>query len=287
MGQRLRFAGNEPKAFHSLEQLLKTAAPLTHVPDLIKRTFATFAQNLLTIIFLVAPVYLPLEIASSVIEQVVKFNAEARLILLIGSTLLWLLIGCFITPAILHAIAVRKLEGKRAGIREAYRQGLDFFPKSLSCRMRIGLFLCGGFLALVLPAIYLVVLAYLIDPVLFHENTPARDVFARSRTLTYGVRNLIISAVGVLGFGWLFIWSMDLRATVLLERVMPTADAGGIQAFSISALVIGASVLKALAKDVILTIFLILSLEIYLSVRRERINEGEDYAIYEYADARL
>jgi hypothetical protein len=95
--------------------------------------------------------------------------------------------------AMIFALAQRK-SGRWVTYSEAMGQGFHHWGRMFGTRFVTGFMILGGFLALIVPGIYMMVKYSLIDHIVVLEETSGREARQRSADLTKGKRWQIVAA---------------------------------------------------------------------------------------------
>jgi len=146
----------------------------------------------------------------------------------IGS-LIAIIIGSIILQGILIFAAVKDFNGERATLGEAVRIGIRYFFPLLGLGILVMLGIFGGFILLIIPAVFISLGWSIAAPILIVEGRSIIDSIGRSWNLTKGYKRwiflflLILAIIGVIISTILSAFTLIAGnpATVILEGGTP------------------------------------------------------------------
>jgi len=175
-----------------------------------KLTFAVrlFVGDFLLIAALILTVWLPGNLLANYVVDRIGGPIDQRVI---ASALMRVPIGALLGPiyaaGVIHVLAGR-MTGNPTTYREAIRAGLSNWWRLFAARFVTGVLIFIGFLAFLVPGIWLSLRYSLIDPVVVLEKAGVRRSRLRSGELVRGKELEIFSGVTLLTFFYLIILTM-------------------------------------------------------------------------------
>lgn len=217
------------------------------VGDVLGPTFRLFNDNFWLITKLVIVIVAPLELLKAVSVNV-AFDWQFQ----VGTFLLQLMSNVVIAPALIFGLMKVMQTGTAPSVNQCYRWGVGKLGKlTLSALMMWFLMAVGSMLCIV-PGVIVSVLLALVYPLAVLEKGSAVDALVDSKELTKGHRWKILGA-GIVVYGVLFASSFAIQLLATL----------GAEAFAFWAIP-----LAAIIGDIVNQLPTVLSLVIYLSIRR-------------------
>lgn len=217
------------------------------VGNVLGPTFRLFTNNFWLITKLVIVIVAPLELLKAVSVDV-TFDWQFQF----GTFLLQLLSNVVIAPALIFGLMKVMQTGEAPSVNQCYRWGAGKLGKlTLSAIMMWFLMGVGSMLCLV-PGIFVSVLLALVYPLAVLEKGSSVDALVDSKELTKGHRWKILGA-GIVVYGILFAASFAIQQLATF----------GTEAFAFWAIPLGAIII-----DIFNQLPTVLSLVIYLSIRR-------------------
>jgi hypothetical protein len=175
------------------------ALPSRGIGDILSAAFQIYTKNAGQLILIVAIVVVPLSLISFLLTDVV-FNGTTEDVggievttrtfaVFLGATLAALAISIIIS-AILQAALLRGAAqgtiGDPVDINTSYRWGLSRFGSVLLVSILVGLSVAIGFILLIIPGIFLLVMLAVSVPAVVVENKRGTDAMRRSWDLVKG-----------------------------------------------------------------------------------------------------
>ena len=219
------------------------------VGDVLKPTFRLFLNNFWFITSLVIVIVAPLELLKVLSIGKNDYDWQFQ----VGTFFLQLMSNVVIAPALIFGLMKVMQTGEAPGVNQCYRWGVGKLGK-VTLAALMSMLLAGiGYLICVVPGIIVTVILALVYPLAVLEKGSAVDALVDSKELTKGHRWKIFGA-GILVFGLVFAanWVIDGLATSFAYRYF---------AFWILPL-------ASVVSEILNQLTTILSLVIYLSIRR-------------------
>lgn len=218
------------------------------VGNVLKPTFRLFTDNFWFITKLVIVIVTPLELLKAL-----SIGHEYDWQFQVGTFLLQLMSNVVIAPALIFGLMKVMQTGVAPSVNQCYRWGVGKVGK-LTLAAVMSWFLAGiGYLLCVVPGITVAVILALVYPIAVLEKASAVDALVDSKELTKGHRWKILGAgIAVCGLVFAANWMIGLLATFVAAEYfafwpLPFA---------------------AIISDILNQLPTILSLVIYLSIRR-------------------
>jgi len=218
--------------------------PFTDISSALKPTFRLYRDNIGQILKIVLALYAPLVLAQYFLPFLTD-NWAWRIVLgLLNNAGYSLLAG-----ALIYSTVVYLRTGTNPNLSECYRWGFRKWGVTLGCNILVGIYSGIGFVLLIIPGIFLLVLYSLVNPIIVIEDLGALDAMKRSDQLTRGYRWRI--------FGTLFVFGLITFGVSVFFR-------GGL--FGPQKESFGDAVISALIIEVVQASTIIVALFIYLGI---------------------
>ena len=217
------------------------------VGDVLGPTFRLFTDNFWLITKLVIVIVAPLELLKALSVDA-GFDWQFQ----VGTFLLQLMSNVVIAPALIFGLMKGMQAGVTPSVNQCYRWGVGKLGKLTVSALMMWFLMGIGYMLCLFPGIFVTVLMALVYPIAVLEKGSSVDSLCDSKELTKGHRWKILGA-GIVVYGILFAASFALQ-------LLATLGAG---AFAFWALP-----LAAIISDIFNQLPTVLSLVIYLSIRR-------------------
>ncbi|MGF1631353.1 MAG: hypothetical protein ACFCUT_17915 [Kiloniellaceae bacterium] len=222
------------------------------VGAVLKRSFSTFFANFVPFCVLALIFYLPTLISGFStnfsagggveVEGIPQYGAGDFAIILLSMVLTYALVGALVYGTVQH------LNGRKAGIGEIIGHGFSRIVPVIAIAIIFSIALSIGFLLLIIPGIFLVVVWSVAIPASVVERPGIFGAFSRSWDLTKGYRwpvlgLLLILLAILLGFGLVtgavagfVVFSMDSLMLLVIVNYVISAISGTLMSVVIAVL---------------------------------------------------
>lgn len=217
------------------------------VGDVLGPTFRLFTDNFWLITKLVIVIVAPLELLKAVSVNV-SFDWQFQ----VGTFLLQLMSNVVIAPALIFGLMKVMQTGVAPSVNQCYRWGAGKLGKLTLSALMMWFLMGIGYMLCLIPGIIVTVLMALVYPLAVLERGSSVDALYDSEKLTKGRRWKILGA-GIVVYGVLFAASFAIQLLATF----------GAEAFAFWAMP-----LAAIIADIFNQLPTVLSLVIYLSIRR-------------------
>lgn len=219
--------------------------PFDEVGDVLGPTFRLFGDSLWLITKLTVVIVAPLEILKVLSAPELEHDWQLQ----VGTYLLQLLSNVLIAPALIFALMTAMQTGFAPGINESYGWGAGRLPKLLVCASMAGVLQTLGYFLCFIPGILIAIALSLVYPIAVLENRSPIDVLGESNRLTKGHRlKILFAAIPII----IIVFVMNAATEVLAQGSFP----------------LWLLPLVAIAADIVGQAPTVLSLVIYLGIRR-------------------
>jgi len=220
--------------------------PFNGVSDVVGPTLSLFTKNVWLITKISFVIVAPFEVFKTFTAADVQNDWQWTL----GMFVLGLLCNVLIAPALIYALMRIMQTGTAPGINEAYRWGASKLGKLIVCAASAWVLQALGFALCVIPGIMVGMALMLVYPLAILEKRSASNVLLESTKLTKGHRWNILGATIVIGLLW--------AGIILPIGVVGLTDA----------VFWPVQVVASIGIDILMQLTTVLSLVIYLSIRR-------------------
>ncbi len=217
--------------------------------DVLGPTFHLFTKNIWLITKIVVVIVAPFEIFNTLNEDDFYYDMQ----LAGGLFVLSLLCKVLIAPALIYALMTVMETGQAPGLNESYRWGAGKLGKLILCALAAYLLQALGYAFFIIPGIIIGVSLQLVYPIAVLEGGSVSEILRKSVELTQGHRWNILGACIVV---WFCIGAISLMTW------------GTAEAFQVHAKFDLLYVVAAIGFDILEQSTTVLSLVIYLSIRR-------------------
>ncbi len=160
------------------------------VGSLLKATLRTLFANLVIILKIILPVFVPLELIKNYF--IYAAGAQENLALIIRVDMLLAgVFGSLTVPALIYALLAVFRTGNAPSVGESFRWGRRQWGRVFVNRWLAGMAIVGGLILLVIPGIVFAVWFVFVDAIVSIEGDKQPHVLRRSRELTRDHRWMI------------------------------------------------------------------------------------------------
>jgi hypothetical protein len=189
------------------------------VGEIVSRAFSILFKNFVPFMLLTAVVYAPVIVMTLVmVGRAETGDIDEQGIMIFGGSvgLAAFLLNLIASAALMYGV-IQQLRGQHASMGACISMGLKRLLPVLGTGLLMGLCIMGGFIALIIPGIILVLMFYVAVPVTVIEHLGPLEALKRSRALTDGYKGALF------GLNFLiFLISLGIGIAVnLIKAAMP------------------------------------------------------------------